>query len=318
MSSFMEIIAKASQSKVLVVGSSNTDMVVKVPRLPEPGETVLGGRFLMVQGGKGANQAVAAARLGARVSFLARLGTDVFGDTTRTSLANEGIDTQFIVRDADEPSGVALIFVDEVGENEIAVAPGANARLSPEDVRQVQGHIAEYASLVLQLEIPMDTVVSAARMASEAGVCVILNTAPMPPDGIPQELLKRVDVIVPNETETRLLLSLASGVEVAEDHALQLLNLGVRSAVVTAGAKGAFVATSGSVVHIPAPRVTAVDTTAAGDAFTGALAVALSSGARLEDSARFAAAVAAFSVTRMGAQSSLPTSEELAQFLAEL
>lgn len=318
MSSPMEIIAKASQSRVLVVGSSNTDMVVKVPRLPEPGETVLGGRFFMVQGGKGANQAVAAARLGARVSFLARLGTDVFGDTTRTSLANEGIDTQFIVRDANEPSGVALIFVDEVGENEIAVAPGANARLSPDDVRRVQDHINEYASLVLQLEIPMDTVISSAHMASEAGVCVILNPAPMPPDGIPQELLKRVDVIVPNETETRLLLGLASGVEVVEDHALQLLNLGARSAVVTAGAKGAFVATSGSVVHIPAPRVTAVDTTAAGDAFTGALAVALSSGTPLEDSARFAAAVAAFSVTRMGAQSSLPTSEELAQFLAEL
>ena len=309
--------SKPEEPRVLVVGSSNTDMVIKMERLPAPGETVLGGEFLMIPGGKGANQAVAAARLGARVSFVARLGMDVFGDTSLRNFEKEGIDTEFIARDAEHPSGVALIFVDRHGENMIAVAPGANSRLSPADVERASDRMSACSVLVLQLEIPLSAVEVAARSAREKGLKVILNPAPACEGGLPGSLLELVDVLVPNESEARALLGLAPDADV-DSAASGLLDLGVGSAIVTLGTRGSLVVTRDGIESVPAFRVTAVDTTAAGDAFTGAMAVALASGISLLDAARFASQAAALSVTKMGAQSSLPTAEELAQFLQRL
>jgi len=301
----------------MVVGSSNTDMVIKMERLPAPGETVLGGEFLMVPGGKGANQAVAAARLRARVSFIARLGMDVFGETALLNFQKEGIDTEFIARDAERPSGVALIFVDRHGENMIAVAPGSNSRLSPADVERASDRMSACSVLVLQLEIPLSAVEVAARLAGERGLKVILNPAPAFEAGLPGSLLELVDVLVPNESEARALLGLKPGADIDRAAALRLLDFGIGSAIVTLGARGSLVVTRDGVESVPAPKVTPVDTTAAGDAFTGATAVALASGRSLLDAARFASQAAALSVTRMGAQSSLPTAEELAQFLRQ-
>ncbi|MCS6863346.1 MAG: ribokinase, partial [Abditibacteriales bacterium] len=276
---------------IVVIGSSNTDMVVKCPKLPAPGETVLGGEFLMAAGGKGANQAVAAARLGAEVEFVARLGRDMFGDAALQGFEREGVGTRFIVRDADAPSGVALIFVDARGENEIVVASGANMRLSPADVDAAEEAIAQAQVVVLQLEIPLATVAHALDLAHRHGVSVILN--PAPAQKLPNELLSKVSVLTPNEIELRLLTgnaeppgsagaSPAQGegeapVEPRREHerAERLLHTGVGTVIVTMGGEGALVVTGDGSRHVPAFQVEAVDTTAAGDCFTGALAVAL-------------------------------------------
>lgn len=299
--------------RIMVVGSSNTDMVVKTDHLPYPGETVLGGKFVMVSGGKGANQAVAAARLGARVTFIARLGSDVFGDQALENFRREGIDTQFIVRDPDEPSGVALIFVDAHGENVIVVAPGANCALSPDDINPAVDCLSTCDTIVLQLETPLETVQHAAGLAHEKGVRVVLNPAPMYPDGLPESLLRQVDLLVPNESETRMLLGLDADRVLDADVAKGLLDMGVEQAVVTLGSKGALIVTREGAEYITCPKVEAVDTTAAGDAFTGAVAVALASGMGLVQASRLAVKAASLSVTRIGAQSSLPTVGELAQ-----
>ena len=298
---------------IMVVGSSNTDMSVKTDHLPQPGETILGGKFFMAHGGKGANQAVAAARLGGRVTLVARIGKDMFGDSAIEGFEKEGIDTRFIVRDPDEASGVALIFVDRKGENVILVAPGSNSRLSPEDVDRAADRMASCRALILQLEAPLNTVEHAARMAHEKGVKVVLNPAPMPADGLPKGLLEAVDILVPNESEARSLLGLKSDQPVDEKSAAGLLDK-VKCAVVTLGGEGALVVTEESVQRIPAPKVEVVDTVGAGDAFVGALTVGLSSGRSLMESVQFAQTAAAISVTRMGAQSSLPTAEEVARF----
>lgn len=303
--------------RIMVVGSSNTDMVVKMDRLPHRGETVLGGRFITVPGGKGANQAVAAARLGASVTFVGRLGMDGLGDSALANLEAEGIDTRWVVRDPDEASGVALILVDACGENIIAVASGANSRLAPADVEAASDVVSECSALLLQLETPLDTVEYAARLARERGVDVILNSAPMPPDGLPRHLLELVDVIVPNESETRTLLGLDPGAEIDECAARELPLMGIERAVITLGSRGAMVLTDGMIEIVPAPVVEAADATAAGDAFTGALAVGLSSGMDLVAAAGLAVKAASLSVTRIGAQSSLPTAEELARFRPE-
>jgi ribokinase len=303
----------------MVVGSSNTDMVVKTDHLPGPGETVMGGKFVMVPGGKGANQAVAAARLGGRVVFVARLGTDVFGDKALENFRGEGMETRYIVRDPDEPSGVALIYVDARGENEIVVAPGANRGLSPEDVDRAAESLSGCTSVVLQLETPLETVEHAARLAHEKGVKVILNPAPMCPDGLPKSLLELVDILVPNESETRMLIGLPADRVIDAEMAGMVLDLGVKQVVVTLGSRGAIIAGPGGVERIPSPKVQAVDTTAAGDAFTGALAVALGSGMDIVQACQLAAKAASLSVTRIGAQSSLPTVDELSRFFpAEL
>ncbi|HHE54315.1 MAG TPA: ribokinase [Caldithrix abyssi] len=300
--------------KIVVVGSSNTDMVIKVPKLPAPGETVLGSDFLMAAGGKGANQAVGAARLGADVTFIARVGADVFGEKSIENFKNEGINTDYIVVDQNSPSGVALIFVDEDGENVIAVASGANNNLSVQDVMAAREVIEKADVLLLQLEIPLDTVLYAAQLAAKAGVKVILN--PAPAQKLSQDLLASVSVLTPNESEAEIL----SGVEVkdensAKEAAESLLEKGVSNVIITMGSKGSALYYENQFVQIPSKKIEAVDTTAAGDAFNGALAYALGSGNMLPEAVKFANYVGALSATKMGAQPSMPTQEEVKEFI---
>jgi ribokinase len=294
---------------IVVVGSANTDMVIKTERIPGPGETVIGGEFVMAAGGKGANQAVAAARLGAHVTFVARLGTDVFGDRAIAGYEQEGIDTSFIVRDEDAASGVALIFVDAQGENSIAVASGANARLTPDDVEKAQEAISAADALLVQLEVPIEAVYRAIALAHDAGTPVILN--PAPANEIEPDILALVDIATPNEHEIPVVVG-----EPDWERAIDtMLDAGTQSVLVTMGAQGVLWATAEKRQTIPAFSVRAIDTTAAGDAFNGGLACALASGASTGDAIRYANAVAALSVTCMGAQPSLPTKAKVEAFL---
>ena len=288
------------KAKVVVIGSSNTDMTIKGDRLPKPGETVLGGEFRMGPGGKGANQAVAAQRLGADVSFICKVGRDIFGDNAISGYQKEGIDCSRILR-SDKASGTALILVDGNAENCIAVAPGANADLTPEDVDSVADVIRSADYLILQLEIPVESVLRAAKIAHEAGVYVILN--PAPACHLPEELFGYISLITPNQTESALL----SGIEDNLDAAVEkLMQLGVKDVVVTLGSKGSLVISEGTRTLVPSLKVKAVDTTAAGDTFCGALCVALSEGCTLVDAARFATKASALTVQKMGAQDSIP------------
>ncbi|MCS7237702.1 MAG: ribokinase [Thermoguttaceae bacterium] len=301
--------------RVLVIGSSNTDMVVKCSRLPRPGQTVTGGTFVMVPGGKGANQAVAAARLGAKVTFVARVGNDSFGQAAIAGYQAEGIDTSYILRDPEAHTGVALIIVDEQGENLIAVASGANHRLSPEDVRRAAAVFRQADVVLLQLEIPLETVQAAVTLAGEVGVPVILNPAPAFP--LPDELLRHVTYLTPNESETEGLTGLSVGDESSAREAARVLrDRGVRHVIITLGPKGALVVGPEEARLVPAYQVQAVDTTAAGDAFSGALAAGLAKGMTLGEAVEYATRAAAISVTRMGAQPSLPTHAEVERFSA--
>ena len=301
--------------RILVVGSSNTDMIVRVPRIPRPGETVLGSGFSLAGGGKGANQAGAAARAGGRVTLVARIGDDVFGERALAGFAADGIDTRFVLRTPGAASGIALIDVDDRGENSISVASGANALLSAADVGAAAGALAAADLVLLQLESPIETVEAAVRWAGENGVPVILNPAPARP--LEDRLLARVSVLTPNETEAELLSGLAvrdeGGVRAA---AARLRARGPRTVVVTLGERGVYALAPEFEGLLPAFRVEAVDTTAAGDVFNGALAVALAEGRPLAESLRFAQAAAAVSVTRAGAQPSAPTRAEIDAFLA--
>ena len=288
------------KAKIVVIGSSNTDMTIKGDRLPKPGETVLGGEFRMGPGGKGANQAVAAKRLGADVCFICKVGRDIFGDKAISGYQKEGIDCSRILR-SDKASGTALILVDGNAENCIAVAPGANADLTPEDVDSVADVIRSADYLILQLEIPVESVLRAAKIAHEAGVYVILN--PAPACHLPEELFGYISLITPNQTESALL----SGVEDNLDAAVErLMQLGVKDVVVTLGSKGSLVISEGTRTLVPSLKVKAVDTTAAGDTFCGALCVALSEGCSLVDAAGFATKASALTVQKMGAQDSIP------------
>jgi ribokinase len=303
--------------RIVEVGSSNTDMVVKSPRIPRVGETVIGGQFVMAAGGKGANQAVAAARLGAQVTFIARVGHDVFGEQAIAGYAREGIDTSFILRDAEHATGVALILVDEQGENLISVASGANNHLAPQDVDRAAERIRAADVLLVQLETPLETILHAARLAAEAGVRVILDPAPAPAQPLPDELLRCVACVKPNETEAERLTGIAVTDEAtAVEAAQQLLQRGAQSAIVTLGAKGAVWIGGEKSGFVPGFRVDALDSTAAGDAFSGGLACALARGLPLDQAVRYASLVGALSVTRMGAQPSLPTREEVERFAA--
>jgi len=303
--------------KIVVVGSSNTDMVVKAARIPAPGETVLGGAFVMAAGGKGANQAVAAARLGAEVTLVARLGADPLGDEAIAGYQKDSLLTDLIVRDPDRPTGVALILVDAHGENSITVALGANEALSPDDVERAADRIRAADAVVMQLEVPLAAVERAAAIARAAGVPVILDPAPAPDGGLPEALLRNVTFLKPNESEAERLTGISvSDLASAERAARALQELGPRTVIITLGSQGAIVVDEAAVHHVPAYRVAAVDTTAAGDAFTGAFATAVGAGAALVEAVRRAAAAGALAATRMGAQPSLPTQAEWEAFIA--
>ena len=309
-----------SAPRIVVVGSSNTDMTIKAPRLPRPGETILGGEFLMTAGGKGANQAVAAARAldprsRGQVVFIARLGDDVFGRKALEAFRREGIVSDHILKDPDAPSGVALITVDSRGENIITVAPGANARLSPQDV-DAAGHLIASASVLLMpLEVPMETVHRAVEIASARGVRVIINPAPAQPI-LGSDLLHHVSILTPNETETEIL----TGIRIDHEEDLPaaadaLLAIGLEAVLITMGSRGVYAASAGFRELVPAFEVEAVDTTAAGDVFSGTLAIAFAEGKSLAEAAWFANAAAALSVTKMGAQTSAPSRAEIDDFL---
>ncbi len=301
---------------ILVVGSSNTDMIIKLDHIPRPGETILGGEFVTAAGGKGANQAVSAARAGGKVTFIARVGRDMFGDQAIAGFRRDGINVNHIVRDPAAPSGVALIFVAKDGENSIAVAGGANGRLSPADVKKAKRAFAGATAVIMQLETPLETVQATAELAARAGVRVILNPAPARP--LPDKLLKLVSILTPNETEAELLTGIkVSDASAAGRAADKLLARGVETVILTLGALGAFVAGANVRQLVPGFKVKPVDTTAAGDIFNGALVVALGEGRTLSDAVRFANAAAAISVTRMGAQPSVPTRKEIHRFLEQ-
>ena len=298
---------------VLVVGSSNTDMVIRVPRIPRPGETILGGAFAMAAGGKGANQAVAAARAGGRVTFVARVGDDIFGERAVAKFEADGLDTRFVIRTPGSSSGIALINVDERGENSISVASGANALLSVGDVDKAGEAFAAADIVLVQLESPLETVEAAARKAGERGVPVILN--PAPARTLDDALLRRVAILTPNEHEAEILTGIAVTDERgARAAAARLRARGPEAVVVTMGEHGAYASAPGFDGLVPAFRVEPVDTTAAGDVFNGALAVALAEKRPWPDALRFAQAAAAISVTRPGAQPSAPTRAEIEHF----
>lgn len=296
--------------KILVIGSSNTDMVVKTSRFPQPGETIIGGEFFLFPGGKGANQAVAAARMGGEVDLIAKVGQDVFGQQAIEGFAHEGINVAYVLSDPKLASGVALITVDASGENEIVVAPGANAALRPTDLDR-DDLAFENADLVLmQLETPLETVFHAAKKAQALYKKFLLN--PAPAQSLPDELYPLLYLITPNETEASLL----TGIPLDDDDALPLvaevlLQKGVKNVIITLGAKGAYFQNTHQKFLIPAPKVQAVDTTAAGDVFNGALAVALAEGLDWREAIELACQAGAIAVTRMGAQASAPFREEV-------
>jgi ribokinase len=295
---------------MVVVGSANTDLVVRVPRLPRPGETVTGGQFQIAAGGKGANQAVAAARAGAWVTFIGDIGKDDFGNATLNGLRREGINTRYVVRSNSSPSGVALIMVDARGENLIGVARGSNDELLPRHVEAALPAIREARLLVVQLEIPLKTVRRAIELANRHGVPVLLNPAPVQP--VPESLLRQATFLTPNEHELAALTGRTTKRKSAvESAAGKLRECGVEQVLVTCGARGVCWRSAGGIRWFPAPRVRAVDTVGAGDCFSGVFAAAIAEGKSVEEAIHFAAAAAAISVTRYGAQSSMPARREI-------
>lgn len=296
--------------KIIVIGSSNVDMVVKTSHLPAPGETILGGEFFMNQGGKGANQAVAVERLGGNLIFMAKLGNDILGQQSVDYFKKEGIDTRYITLDENSASGVALISVDDHAENSIVVASGANMLLNEQDVDKVVEVMCEGDILLMQLEIPLQTVEYAARKAFEKGVKVVLN--PAPARNLPKELFRYLYMITPNRIEAEML----TGIKItndadAEEVAKEIHAMGVKNVIITLGSKGCLIREDGVSYRVDAFKVDPIDTTAAGDTFNGALCVALAEGMDLKQAAVMASKASSIAVTRMGAQSSIPRREEL-------
>ncbi len=297
---------------IIVIGSSNTDMVIKTDKIPMPGETILGGTFLMNPGGKGANQAVAASRLGGKVTFIAKIGDDLFGNQTTKILKKEGVDTNFIVKDSELPSGIALITVDEEGENSIVVAPGSNHNLLVQDIDSDILSADKFKVMLLQLEIPLMTVEYAALTAAENGIKVILN--PAPAQKLHDYLLRHIWLITPDESEVEILTGIKVHNEfTAEAAATSLHKRGVKNVIITMSAKGAFVKSEDFTEMFPGVEAKAVDTTGAGDVFNAALAVATAEGKGLRDAVIFANKAASICVTRMGAQASAPYRNEIVQ-----
>lgn len=299
----------AQNKRILVIGSSNTDMTVKGGRIPVPGETVLGGEFCLGQGGKGANQAVAAARLGGDVEFICKVGRDGFGENSIKGYKADGMDMSHALL-SDKPSGVALIMVDEHAENIISVAAGANGDFSVEDIESLSSVISAADYLILQLEIPMATVTRAAEIAHDAGVYVILN--PAPASELSEELLRNVSLIIPNQTESAALTGMSiSDYESAGKAAEAFRAMGIEDAIITLGSKGSLVCTGEGQTLVPARKVEAVDTTAAGDTFCGAVCVGLAEGKTLVEAVEFATLASSYTVRKIGAQSSIPYRAEL-------
>jgi len=306
------------KANITVLGSSNTDMIVQIQRIPGPGETLLGGKFSQAADGKGANQAVAAARAGASTRFIARLGADMLGDQALAGFVKDGIDVSQITRDPKVASGVALINVSTAGENAITVASGANAALTPAIMKKSAAAIKKAQCLVMQLETPLPTVAAAAQIAKKAGVKVILN--PAPAQKLPPALLKNVDILTPNEHEARLLCGVAVTDEASSKKAAEaLMKKGVGTVIITLGKEGAYVADkqTGLRRHLPTYPAKRVDSTAAGDVFNGALAVALAEGKDLVDAICFANAAASLSIMKLGAQPSIPCRKQIDAFLAK-
>jgi ribokinase len=296
-------------TKILIIGSSNTDMTVKTDKLPKPGETLLGGVFALGAGGKGANQAVAARRLGGDVTLICKVGNDLFGQNSVKHYEEEGLDVSNVLI-SDKPSGVALITVDADAENSIVVAPGANMDFTDEDVKKISKAVKECGILLLQLEIPIDTVLKVAKMGYEAGAMVVIN--PAPAAKLPEEIFKYISLFIPNETE----LTTFSGIEVSDEQtaisAAKAMNAkGVGKVIVTMGSKGSLLWDGKESRTIKAHKVKAVDTTAAGDTYCGALCVALSEGKTLYEAIEFATSASSLTVQKMGAQDSIPYRKDI-------
>ena len=297
-------------AKLTVVGSSNTDMVIKTPRFPQPGETIIGGDFFMFPGGKGGNQAVAAARMGGEVSFICCLGGDVFGNQALEGYQQEGIDTSGIIQLDDKPSGVALITVNAEGENEIVVASGANNSLSPKHIKENISKIKNTGLVLTQLETPVEVIAELASLCRNSTIPLIIN--PAPAQSLAADILDGLYLITPNETETQILTGVkVEDLDSAREAGAEMLNKGVQNLIITMGKRGAFFMNREEEFAVSPPKVVAVDTTAAGDVFNGALAVCLAEQMTWRDSIEMASKAAAISVTRMGAQASAPYKKEV-------
>lgn len=296
-------------AKILVVGSINMDLVVRVPHAPVPGETVLGGDFQTFPGGKGANQAVAAARMGGDVTMVGRVGNDEFGNALIQGLVEDKVKTTYVIKDSGAKTGIAMIAVADDGENSIVVASGANMAVTVEDVEKASDMVDETDLVLIQLECPKQVVAAAIELAHAHQVPVVLNPAPAQP--LSEELLAHIEVLTPNENELMRL----TGEDELEDGIQTLLSWGVKNVVITLGAKGARVVNATTDKHIPAFMITAVDTTASGDAFNGALAVALAEGKTIVEAVHYGAAAGALAATKFGAQPSLPNRKEVEELL---
>ncbi len=295
---------------IVVIGSSNTDMVIKTTKLPQPGETILGGNFFMNAGGKGANQAVAAAKLGRAVTFFTKVGNDIFGEQAIALFRKEGIETSFILTDEKSPSGIALITVDEKGENCIVVAPGANNALSVADLRRQKAIIEKASVILVQLEIPLETVEYVASIAANAKIKMVLN--PAPACQLSDELLGRINIITPNQKEAEMLTGIKiTDKKSVEAAAMALHKKGIETVIITLGSEGALLLHENVFSMVNAPVAEAIDTTGAGDVFNGALVVALSEGMKMINAVEFACKAASISVTRLGAQASAPYRKEI-------
>lgn len=300
---------------IVVVGSANMDMVMTVERYPHPGETVFGETFGMFPGGKGANQAVAVAKLGGHVTFIGKMGKDIFAEKLSCSMRKDGVNLDYLHIDNEAPTGTAMIMVNQDGQNEIVVISGSNMKLTPLDIDNNRKVFSSAKITLLQLEIPLSTVLRSAQIAKANGQRVILN--PAPAQRLPKSLLKLIDIITPNETEAEIL----TGIRVNNNHsavqaAKKLLSMGVRVVIITLGKNGALLVDEGREKFFPTLRVKSIDSTGAGDAFNGGLAFSLANDNELDDAIIFACAVAAFSVTKMGAQDSMPSMKELKGFLS--
>lgn len=301
-----------NKEKIVIVGSANTDMVISADHFPLPGETLMGTNFMTNYGGKGANQAVAAARMGGQTVFIGKVGDDDFGTSTISNLSSEGIDISHLYTTQEVSTGVALITTIPSGENSIIVSAGANGRLTAEDVRKSEDTIAQACTVLMQLETPIAALTEAARLGKKHGAYTILNPAPASATPLPQELLENIDLLIPNQTEA----SSISGIEIKDESTAMaaisaIQQMGVKNVIITIGSKGAIAKMGNSLITVPAFKVKAVDTTAAGDTFCGALCVALSEGKDMEAAIRFANKASSISVTRKGAQLSIPHRSEL-------